>query len=247
MAMMARPLYRGVSGGGEGKFYGNNHDFWDDSQKKDRIEEEELDNSQSTKDHTCWSIKLPLRILFPDDSSLKHCGNGSISDPFSAGTRRNRLKLTLHLLKLSLVAIVVVALTESFWWTMAMTRASKGEVYRGDQRVQEQVVLDLKEIGLISLGSAKLRDLEYCPPEAENYVPCFNASESLEMGFSEGEEYERHCGLGSKQGCLILPPINYKPPLRWPTGKDVIWLANVKITAQEVLSSGSLTKRLVQV
>nr|GMC52502.1 probable pectin methyltransferase QUA2 [Ipomoea batatas] len=247
MAMMARPLYRGVSGGGEGKFYGNNHDFWDDSQKKDRIEEEELDNSQSTKDHTCWSIKLPLRILFPDDSSLKHCvsGNGSISDPFSAGTRRNRLKLTLHLLKLSLVAIVVVALTESFWWAMAMTRTSKGEVYRGDQRVQEQVVLDLKEIGLISLGSAKLRDLEYCPPEAENYVPCFNASESLEMGFSEGEEYERHCGLESKRGCLILLPINYKPPLRWPTGKDVIWLANVKITAQEVLSSGSLTKRMM--
>nr|GMD88829.1 probable pectin methyltransferase QUA2 [Ipomoea batatas] len=149
------------------------------------------------------------------------------------------------LLRLSLVAIVVLALTGSFWWTISITSSSRGKIYHGYRRLQEQVVLDLKDIGHLSLGSSKVKDLEYCPPEAENYVPCFNVSESLELGFSEGEEYDRHCGPRPQDSCLVLPPINYKIPLRWPTGKDVIWLANVKITAQEVLSSGSLTKRMM--
>ncbi|KAI8005530.1 Serine/threonine-protein kinase WNK1 [Camellia lanceoleosa] len=34
-------------------------------------------------------------------------------------------------------------------------------------------------------------------------------------------------------------------PLRWPTGKDGIWVANVTITAHEVLSSRSLTNRMM--
>nr|GMD76030.1 exocyst complex component EXO84B-like [Ipomoea batatas] len=52
---------------------------------------------------------------------------------------------------------------------------------------------------------SKLKDLEYYPPEAENYVLCFNALGSPGLGFSEGEEYD--------------PPVNYKILLRWPTGK----------------------------
>nr|GFD35862.1 probable pectin methyltransferase QUA2 [Tanacetum cinerariifolium] len=53
------------------------------------------------------------------------------------------------------------------------------------------------------------------------------------------------CGPMSKQNCLVLAPPKYKIPHRWPTGRDVIWIDNVKITAQEVLSSGSLTKRMM--
>ena len=71
----------------------------------------------------------------------------------------------------------------------------------------------------------------------------FHVSMNLELGFPKGEENDRHCGSSSLQNCLVLPPANYKIPLRWPTGQDVIWVSNVKITAQEVLSSGSLTKR----
>lgn len=43
---------------------------------------------------------------------------------------------------------------------------------------------------------------------------------------------------------VVLPPANHKIPFRWPPGEDVIWHANVNITAQEVLYSGNLTKRV---
>ncbi|KAF5942534.1 hypothetical protein HYC85_020176 [Camellia sinensis] len=102
-----------------------------------------------------------------------------------------------------------------------------------------------KEDHHIAHGSARLRELEYCPEQSENYVPCFNVTENVGLGFSGGEEHDRHCAQGSRQNCLVLTPVNYKIPLRWPTGKDVIWVANVKISAEEVLSSGSLTKRMM--
>ncbi|GAV89795.1 Methyltransf_29 domain-containing protein, partial [Cephalotus follicularis] len=90
------------------------------------------------------------------------------------------------------------------------------------------------------------QELDFCSPEFENYVPCFNVSEKLDLGYSEGNEYDRHCENGPRKNCLVLPPLKYRVPLRWPTGRDVIWVANVKITAQEVLSSGSLTKRMMR-
>jgi len=245
---MARPLHRGLSVGGGGRHSGNSQSFLDDSQMKDKTEKEDFDHTQSAGDQSFLSMKFLLRILSTDKSPTKNgvSENGFLSDPFSPGAGRSRIKFTLLLLRLSLVAIVVIALTGSFWWTISITSSSRGKIYHGYRRLQEQVVLDLKDIGHLSLGSSKVKDLEYCPPEAENYVPCFNVSESLELGFSEGEEYDRHCGPRPQDSCLVLPPTNYKIPLRWPTGKDVIWLANVKITAQEVLSSGSLTKRLVK-
>ena len=101
-------------------------------------------------------------------------------------------------------------------------------------------VSNLWDIGELSLGPSRMKEMELCP---ENYIPCFNVSENLALGYSDGNEYDRLCGHGSRQSCLVLPPVNYKIPLRWPTGRDVIWVANVKITGQEVFSSGSLTKR----
>ncbi|KAL7175945.1 hypothetical protein ACSBR2_029505 [Camellia fascicularis] len=235
---MSRPLHRGVSGGGQ--FSGNNHDFWNDSELKDKTDKE---------DHRSpyLSFRFPFRFLFPDNSSskLSLSENGFAPDPFNTGTLRSRHKLTLLLLKFSLVVIVILALTGSFWWTISITTSSRGHIIRGYRRIQEQIVSDLWDIGEIVRGSARLRELEYCSEQSENYVPCFNATENVGLGFSGGEEHDRHCAQGSRQNCLVLPPVNYKIPLRWPTGKDVIWVANVKISAEEVLSSGSLTKRMM--
>ncbi|KAJ9567736.1 hypothetical protein OSB04_003702 [Centaurea solstitialis] len=103
----------------------------------------------------------------------------------------------------------------------------------------------LWDIGELSLGAARLKEPEFCSLESENHVPCFNSTENLQLGFTEGQELDRHCGPTSKQNCLVLAPLRYKIPHRWPTGRDVIWIENVKINAQQVLSSGSLTKRMM--
>ncbi|CAE5964548.1 unnamed protein product [Arabidopsis arenosa] len=164
------------------------------------------------------------------------------TDPYSA---RSRHRLMLMFLKISLVLIVVIALAGSFWWTISISTSSRGHVYHNYRRLQEQLVSDLWDIGEISLGPNRWKELEYCNIESENFVPCFNVSENLALGYSNGDENDRFCGPGSKQECLVLPPVKYRVPLRWPTGKDIIWYSNVKITAQEVVSSGSITKRMM--
>ncbi|KAL6962747.1 putative pectin methyltransferase qua2 [Sarracenia purpurea var. burkii] len=246
---MSRPLHRGLSGGG--RFSGISHDFWDDSQMKDKPEKEDLDRIRSSSDLTSISFRSPLRFLLWDNNnspSKNSLGeNGFASDPLITATVRGRRhKLTLLFLKFSLVAIVILALTGSLWWTISITSSSRSHIFRGYKHIEQQLLSDLLDIGEISrTSSSKLKELEFCPQESDNYVPCFNATENLALGFSEGKEYDRHCGPRSRQNCLVLPPVNYKIPLRWPTGQDVIWVANVKITAQEVLSSGSLTKRMM--
>lgn len=106
--------------------------------------------------------------------------------------------------------------------------------------LQEQLISDFTDIQELSLGSSRLREVEFCSQEYENYVPCFNISENL-----GGSNLDRQCERSSRVNCVVLPPRNYKFPLRWPAGRDVIWSANVKISAQEVLTSGTVTKRLV--
>lgn len=237
---MSRPSQRGVSGL---RISGSSNDF-SDSQLKDRTEKEDLERRASS-DPSSFSMRFPYRMVLPDNSPSK-CGingNGFAPDPFITSTIRSRHKLTMLLLKFSLVLIVILALVGSFWWTISISTTSRGHIFLGYRRLQEQLVSDLWDIGELSLGSSRFKDLEFCSPELENYVPCFNLSENLALGFSDGHEYDRHCMRGMRQNCLVLPPVNYKIPLRWPTGQDVIWLANVKITAQEVLSSGSFTKR----
>ncbi|KAF2291571.1 hypothetical protein GH714_025749 [Hevea brasiliensis] len=225
---MTRPLHRVISGM---RISGNNHDLWD-SQMKDKTEKEDLDRNR----HRYLSLKFPFRVLLPDSNSPSKYGtseNGFASDPFSIGTPRSRNKFTLLLLKLSLVVILVLALTGSFWWTISISTSSRGQILHNYRRLQEQLVSDLWDIGELSLGSSRLKDVEFCSQESENYVPCFNVTENLALGFSDGNENDRHCGQGSRQNCLLLPPVNYRIPLRWPTGRDVIWVSNVKITAQE--------------
>ncbi|KAJ6938115.1 pectin methyltransferase QUA2 [Populus alba x Populus x berolinensis] len=225
---------------------GNSNDLWD-SQMKDKTEKEDLDRNRSS-DQSYLALRFPFRVLFPDNNSPSKYGsgeNGFASDPFIVGSPRNRHKLALLLLKLSLAVIVILALTGSFWWTISITTMSRGQILHNYRRLQEQLVSDLWDIGELSLGSSRLQELEFCSEESENYAPCFNVSENLALGYSDGSENTRLCGQSSRQSCLVLPPLNYRIPLRWPTGRDIIWVANVKITAQEVLSSGSLTKRMM--
>ncbi|VVA34190.1 PREDICTED: probable [Prunus dulcis] len=82
--------------------------------------------------------------------------------------------------------------------------------------------------------------------EKENYVPCYNVSANLFVGFKDREEFDWHCEVSrNRERCLVRPPKDYKIPRRWPAGRDVIWSGNVKITKDQFLSSGSMTKRLM--
>ncbi|CAJ2644404.1 probable pectin methyltransferase QUA2 isoform X2 [Trifolium pratense] len=232
---MSRPLYRGVSGI---RIPDNSIDSWD-SQSKDKTEKEGSDPLQ---------LKSPFRLLFADNTSHSKYGvteNGFSPDPFILGTPRSRHKLILLFMKFSIVLIVILALAGSFWWTISISTTSRGQIYHGYRRLQEKLVSDLVDIGEISYAPSKQKELDFCSQEFENYVPCFNVSDNLAQGYSDGSEFDRQCGRELRQDCLLLSPMTYKIPLRWPTGRDVIWVSNVKITAQEVLSSGSLTKRMM--
>ncbi|KAL8256629.1 hypothetical protein R6Q59_031696 [Mikania micrantha] len=241
---MSRPLHRGFSGGV--RISGNSQDFLEDSQMKIKREKEEFDKNRLSADHRCsWN---PFHFLFTSSSPSKQGvpGNGFIvHDSFSPVSSRNCYKLTLSLLKFSLFVIVILALTGWFWWTISLTTASRNHSFHGYRRLQEQLVSDLWDIGELSLAASRLKEAEFCSLESENYTPCFNTSENLELGLTDGLEHDRHCGPTSKHNCLVLAPSGYKIPHRWPTGRDVIWIDNVKINAQEVLSSGSLTKRMM--
>lgn len=236
---MSRPLHRGVSGGV--RLSGSNNDLWD-SQMKDRTEKEDLDRRGS--DQSILSAKYPYHLNLSDNSTLKNgiSENGFAPDSLTSGTPRSRHKLAMLLLKFSLISIVILALTGSFWWTISISASSRGHIFHGYRRLQEQLVVDLWDIGELSLGSSRLKELEFCPEEFEHHVPCFNVSENIALGYTDGNEYDRFCGHGSRENCLVLPPVKYKIPLRWPTGKDVIWFANVKYNPQEIMSS-TVTRR----
>ncbi|KAG1366526.1 putative pectin methyltransferase QUA2 [Cocos nucifera] len=212
---MTRPLYRGLSGGGRASGGGSGgHDLFDQN----------------------YQVKDSLE-------------NGFGHEATSPGrVARSRPSLTLLLLNLALVIVTIIALSGSLYWAISISTSSRRNIYNGYRRLQEQLVADLSDIGALSLGKTRLKELEFCPLEYENYVPCYyNISESLELGDHDTPiEHERLCiqEPSKDRGCLILPPRNYKIPLRWPTGRDFIWKENVKITGQE-FSSGSLTKRMM--
>ena len=93
-------------------------------------------------------------------------------------------------------------------------------------------------------GGARSKELGICGKERENFVPCHNVSANLLSGFKEGEEFDRHCELSrGEDRCLVRPPKDYKTPLQWPSGRDIIWSGNVKLSKDQFLSSGSMTKR----
>ncbi|XP_074263047.1 putative pectin methyltransferase QUA2 [Silene latifolia] len=226
---MSRPLHRGVSGE-QRRFSVSSHGSWDsdDSQMKVKTVKEDDHGSRSSTDN---GYLTQFRLSSDNVSSKLGVNENGFASP------RSRHKLAMALLKTSLVLIVILALVVSFWWTISITTSSRGHIYHTYRRLQEQLVLDLTAISDLSQGPSKMAELDFCSEEFENFVPCYNVSKS--------HEYDRQCERILKQSCLISPPQHYRIPLRWPTGRDVIWVANVKISAQEVLSSGSLTKRMM--
>ncbi|EPS57266.1 hypothetical protein M569_17554, partial [Genlisea aurea] len=118
------------------------------------------------------------------------------------------------------------------------------DVYSDHANVKSQVIVDYLDLRHFEPNRSKVFDL--CGKESENYVPCYNVTANLLAGFKDGEELDRHCQLSkSHHFCLIRPPKDYKIPLSWPVGRDVIWSANVKLSKDQFLSSGSMTKRLM--
>ncbi|KAK9162718.1 hypothetical protein Syun_003620 [Stephania yunnanensis] len=229
---MSRPLHRG---GFAGK-----------TQSKQR---EALDRTNSSHESSVSSpLTFVINSMFCDNSSPNSSKivDGSASDLFNSGVFRSRGNWGVVFVKIGLVLVVFLALFGSLWWTILITTSSRGQIIKGYRRLQQQLVTEFADIAELSVGSARLKEVEFCAQEFENLVPCFfNVSGDLGSGDSDGNLYERQCGQGWKQNCLVPLPANYKIPLRWPTGRDVIWVSNVKITAQQVLSSGSLTKRMM--
>lgn len=126
----------------------------------------------------------------------------------------------------------------------AAPRRPASLIYTNYRRIKERAAVDYLE--LRSGGGARQKELELCGKERENFVPCHNVSANLLLGLKEGEEFDRHCRVATPvERCLVRPPKEYKIPLRWPTGRDVIWSGNVKITKDQFLSSGTMTKRLM--
>lgn len=147
---------------------------------------------------------------------------------------------------ISIVALIAVLGSSTSNTLDSVTSSSKPDIYSNYRRLKEQAAVDYFELRTLSLGTSRPKELDLCGKERENFVPCYNVSANLLAGFKEGEEFDRHCemsGLGDR--CLVRPPKDYKIPLRWPAGRDVIWSANVKITKDQFLSSGSMTKRLM--
>ncbi|XP_019170856.1 PREDICTED: probable methyltransferase PMT5 [Ipomoea nil] len=128
----------------------------------------------------------------------------------------------------------------------SVTSTAKPDIYTNYRRLKEQAASDYLELRSITLGANHVKDVGLCNKDRENYVPCYNVSAHLLAGFKDGEELDRHCEISRDwQLCLVRPPKDYKIPLNWPSGRDVIWSANVKLTKDHFLSSGSMTKRLM--
>ncbi|XP_038723975.1 probable methyltransferase PMT5 isoform X1 [Tripterygium wilfordii] len=144
---------------------------------------------------------------------------------------------------LALIAILGSTSSNAF---DSLTSISVPIRFTNYRRQKEQVAVDYLELKTLSSGAGRLEELGLCGKEKENYVPCYNVTANLLAGFKDGEEFDRHCEVErQEEQCLIRPPKDYKIPLRWPHGRDVIWSGNVKITKDQFLSSGSMTKRLM--
>lgn len=126
----------------------------------------------------------------------------------------------------------------------SVTLTVKPDIYANYRRLKRQAENDYLDLSSLSVGVSKLKEINVCGKEREHYVPCYNVSANLLAGFKYGEEFDRHCELSKGEPyCLVRPPKDYKTPLSWPVGRDVIWNENVKITKDQFLASGSMTKR----
>ncbi|KAK9052187.1 hypothetical protein SSX86_028815 [Deinandra increscens subsp. villosa] len=150
-------------------------------------------------------------------------------------------------LLLCLVSVfAVITLLGSSSSSGAFSSSVKPEAYTNYRRLKEQTESDYIELKTFSSRTSNLKEIRLCGKEREDYVPCYNVSANLLAGFKDGEEFDRHCEESQDQPyCLVRPPRDYKTPLSWPAGRDVIWNANVKMSDDRFLSTGSMTKRLM--
>lgn len=153
----------------------------------------------------------------------------------------------LLLCVVSIVALIVVFGSSSSNEFDSVTLTPVPNIFTNYRILKERAAIDYLELRSLSSGINRLREFGLCSKERENYVPCYNVSANLLAGFKDREEFDRHCEVSRARGsrCLVRPPKEYKIPLRWPAGRDVIWSGNVKITKDQFLSSGSMTKRLM--
>ncbi|KAL3511058.1 hypothetical protein ACH5RR_030459 [Cinchona calisaya] len=157
-----------------------------------------------------------------------------------------RPPLNWLLLCLASVLVLIALLGSSSSSALkSVTSAAKSDTYR---KLKEQATNDFLELRTLSAGANRIGEVSLCGKDRENYVPCYNVSANLLAGFKDGEEFDRHCEVSrDRQHCLVRPPKDYKIPLNWPTGRDVIWSANVRLSKDQFLSSGTRTKRLMLV
>lgn len=148
----------------------------------------------------------------------------------------------LLLCLVSIVVLITLLGSSSSNAFDSVTNAVTPDIFSNYRRLKEQAVNDYLE--LKKLGANPSKDFDLCGKERESYVPCYNVSANLLAGFKDGEEFDRHCEVSrERQYCLVRPPKDYKIPLTWPSGRDVIWSGNVRLSKDQFLSSGSMTKR----
>ncbi|KAI3714310.1 hypothetical protein L1987_72907 [Smallanthus sonchifolius] len=161
-----------------------------------------------------------------------------------SGHRPPRSWLLLCLVSVFVLIVLLGSSSSSAF--NSLTVGVKPEVYTNYRRLKEQTSSNYVELKTFSSGASNPKEIRLCGKEREDYVPCYNVSANLLAGFKDGEEFDRHCEVSQDQTyCLVRPPRDYRTPLSWPVGRDVIWNANVKISKDQFLSSGSMTKRLM--
>lgn len=148
----------------------------------------------------------------------------------------------LLLCVISLIALIAVLGSSTSNAFDSVTSIQKPDIYTNYRRLKEQAAVDYFELRSLFVAGRQ-KELGLCGRERENFVPCYNVTANLLADIKDGEEFDRHCELSTQEQCLVRPPKDYKIPLRWPAGKDVIWSGNVKITKDQFLASGSMTKR----
>lgn len=157
-----------------------------------------------------------------------------------------KLRYNWFLLTVLVIIVLVVVLGSSSSKEFdVVTTARVPDFFTNYRKLKEQAGVDYSDLRVLSSGvNNRQKELPLCGKEREHYVPCYNLTANRLAGFKDGDEFDRHCELSrSEEQCLIRPPKDYKIPLKWPAGRDVIWSGNVKITKDQFLSSGSMTKR----
>ncbi|KAG9134327.1 hypothetical protein Leryth_024991 [Lithospermum erythrorhizon] len=158
-------------------------------------------------------------------------------------------RLPLNWLLLCLVSVFVLIKLLGSSSSIAFDLGISGSLrdqYSNYRRLKEHEASDYLQFKSLSFNANRLADIGLCGKNREFYVPCYNVSANLLAGYKDGEEFDRHCEASQdQQHCLVRPPKDYKIPLSWPTGRDIIWSGNVKLSKEQFLSSGSMTKRLM--